>query len=102
MENERKYRRLIASARQIMDVPEQDETPEPEDQLYLTWFALGHAAVLLYLGFRALRIMTPLEQALAWSAVAVVGLSLSFLLRSKVRTALAMAETVAPAERRAR
>jgi hypothetical protein len=102
MENDRHYHRLIASARQIMDVPEQDEISDAEDPLYLNWFALGHAAVLLYLGFRALRIMTPLEQALLWSAAAIVGLSLAFLLRSKVRTALAMAEAVAPAERRVR
>jgi hypothetical protein len=99
MENDRQIHRLIASARQIMDIPEETESSELDGPLYLTWFALGHAAVLLYLTLRALKIMTPLEQTLVWGAVIVVGISLSLLLRSKVRTALAMAEAVVPAER---
>ena len=99
MENNRQAHRIIASARQIMDVPDDDETPELDAPLYLTGFVLGHAAVLLYLALRALRIITPLEQALAWSVVLVVGFALALLLRSKVRTALAMAEAIVPAER---
>jgi hypothetical protein len=99
METDRQYHRIVASARQIMDIPEDDEAREQDGPLYLTWFVLGHAAVLLYLALRALKIMTPLEQTLVWSAVVVVGFSLSLLLRSKVRTALAMAEAVVPAER---
>jgi Na+-translocating ferredoxin:NAD+ oxidoreductase RnfA subunit len=99
MENDRQLHRIIASARQIMDVPEENEPPELDGPLYLNWFALGHGAVLLYLALRALRGMTPLEQALVWSAVAVVGFSLALVLRGKVRTALAMAMAVVPAER---
>jgi hypothetical protein len=99
MENERQIHRLIASARQIMDAPEETESSEQDGPLYLTWFALGHAAVLLYLALRMLKITAPLEQGLVWSAAIIVGFSLSLLLRRKVRTAVAMAEAVVPAER---
>ena len=40
---------LIASARQIMDVPPEDDMHDEDGPLYIAWFALGHAAVLLYL-----------------------------------------------------
>jgi hypothetical protein len=88
---------LIASARQIMDIPLEDEMQDEEGPLYLTWFALGHAAVLLYLALHALTILSPMERGLAGGTTLVVGLSLAFLLRSKLRTAMAMAEVVAPA-----
>jgi hydrogenase-4 membrane subunit HyfE len=93
---------LVATARQIMDRPEQeeDEALQEETPLYITWFALGHAAVLLYLALHALKIMTPMERGLAVSSIVVVGLSLALLLRAKLRTAMAMAETVEPASRR--
>lgn len=93
---------LVASARQIMDVPRDiSEDDEHQDMpLYITWFALGHAAVLLYLALHVLKIMTPMERTLVAGTIAVAGLSLALLLRSKVRTALAMAETVEPASGR--
>lgn len=90
---------LVASARQIMDAPFDaidDEALQEDAPLYITWFALGHAAVLLYLALHALRVMTPVERSLAVGSIAVVGLSLALLLRAKVRTALAMAEAVEP------
>lgn len=90
---------LVASARQIMDIPMEDDVLNQETPLYITWFALGHAAVLLYLALHALKVMTPMERGLAGS-IAVIGLSLAFLLRAKVRTALAIAETIAPASSR--
>ena len=93
---------LVASARQIMDLPEEDAMHEEDGPLYITWFALGHAAVLLYLALHALKIMTPMERVLVGGSIAIVGLSLALLLRSKVRTALAMAEVVAPCERNAK
>jgi len=91
--------RLVASARQVTDIPEDDEFAQ-ETPLYITWFALGHAAVLIYLGLHALKIMTPLERGLVIGSILVVGLSLALLLRAKVKTGLAMAETVAPESRR--
>jgi hypothetical protein len=91
---------LIASARQIMDIPDDEAAFDVDPPLYITWFALGHVAVLLYLAMHALKIMTPMERALVGGSIAIVGLSLALLLRSKVRTALAMAETVAPASGR--
>ena len=95
---------LVASARQIMDAPwdfaDDDEALQQDMPLYIAWFALGHAAILLYLALHALKIMTPVEQALATGAIAVAGLSLALLLRAKVRTALAMAETVEPVSAR--
>jgi hypothetical protein len=89
---------LVASARQIMDIPEEDVMHDEDAPLYIIWFALGHAAVLLYLALHALMGMTPMERALAGGSIAIIGLSLALLLRSKVRTALAMAEVVAPSE----
>jgi hypothetical protein len=90
--------RLVASARQITDLPTDDDDALYEDTpLYITWFALGHAAVLLYLALHALKIMTPMERTLVCGSIAVVGLSLALLLRAKVRTAMAMAETIEPA-----
>jgi hypothetical protein len=97
---------LVASARQIMDLPwdipddDDDEALHQDMPLYITWFALGHAAVLLYLALHVLKFMTPMERTLVGGSIAVVGLSLALLLRSKVRTALAMAETVEPASGR--
>ena len=94
---------LVASARQITDVPRDmpdDEALHQDMPLYITWFALGHAAVLLYLALHVLKIMTPMERTLVAGTIAVAGLSLALLLRSKVRTALAMAETVEPASGR--
>jgi len=102
MENDRQIYRLVASARQVMDVPEEGEVFDQDGPLYITWFAFGHAAVLFYLALHALRVMTPLERALVWGVVALVGFSLAFVLRSKVRSALAMAEVVAPRERNAK
>jgi hypothetical protein len=95
---------LVASARQIMDVPrdipDDDEVMHEDMPLYMTWFALGHAAVLLYLALHVLKMMTPVERVLVGGSIAVLGLSLALLLRSKVRTALAIAETVEPASGR--
>jgi len=101
MEQDLPNPRLVASARQIMDIPfgEDDEFSQ-ETPLYITWFALGHAAVLIYLAVQGLRLMTPMERGLIAASIAVVGFSLALLLRTKVRTALAMAETVAPGSRR--
>src|SRR4051794_6949253 len=93
--------RLVATARQIADLPAEDDELMPEDMpLYITWFALGHTAVLLYLALHALKIMTPIECSLIGGSIVVAGLSLAPLLRTKVRTALAMAETVEPASSR--
>jgi len=95
---------LVASARQIMDLPrdfpDDDEALQQDMPLYITWFALGHAAVLIYLALHVLKIMTPMERTLVAGAIAGAGLSLALLLRSKVRAALAMAETVEPASGR--
>jgi hypothetical protein len=95
---------LVASARQIMDlprdVPDDGEALHQDMPLYITGFALAHAAVLLYLALHVLKIMTPMERTVVAGAIAVVGLSLALLLRSKVRTALAMAETFEPASDR--
>jgi uncharacterized protein (DUF983 family) len=92
---------LVASARQITDVPwDADDELHQDMPLYITWFALGHAAVLLYLALHVLKIMTPMERTLVTGTIAVIGLSLALLLRSKVRTALAMAEAVEPASGR--
>jgi hypothetical protein len=87
---------LISSARQIMDIPEEHEMHDEDGPLYLTWFALGHAAVLLYLALHALAILSPMERGLAGGTVLLVGLALALLLRSKLRTAIAMAEVVLP------
>jgi hypothetical protein len=91
--------RLVASARQVMDGPEEDEFSQ-ETPLYITWFALGHVAVLIHLAVHALKAMTPMERGLAAGAIAVVGLPLALRLRVKARTAMATAETVGPASRR--
>src|SRR5690349_11211921 len=88
---------LVASARQIMDIPEEDEMHDEDGPLYITWFALGHAAVLLYLALHALMILSPMQRGLAGGTTVIVGLALALLLRSKLRTAMAMAEVVAPA-----
>jgi hypothetical protein len=87
---------LVASARQIMDIPEEDDMHDEDGPLYITWFALGHAAVLLYLALHALTTMSPIERGLAGGTTLLVGLTLALLLRSKLRTAMAMAEAVAP------
>jgi hydrogenase-4 membrane subunit HyfE len=87
---------LVASARQIMDIPEEDEMQDEEAPLYITWFALGHAAVLLYLALHVLKVMSPMERGLAGGTTLLVGLTLALLLRSKIRTAMAMADVVAP------
>ena len=92
----------IACARQIMDVPM--DFPGNEDGFYneaphyIGWFALGHVAVLLYLALHWLTIMTPMERALAAIVVAVLGMTLTWMIRGKVRTAVAMAEIVVPSE----
>jgi hypothetical protein len=99
MEQDLPNPRLVASARQITDAPEDDARGE-ETPLYISWFAFGHVAVLLYLALHVLKVMTPMERGLVVASIAVIGLSLTFLLRAKVRTALAMAEAVAPASRR--
>ncbi len=96
---------LVASARQITDLPwdgpwDGDDELHQAIPLYITWFALGHAAVLLYLALHLLKIMTPMERTFTAGAIAVIGLSLVLLLRSKMRTALAMAESVEPASGR--
>jgi len=88
---------LIASARQIMDIPEEDEMHDEDGPLYITWFALGHAAVLLYLALHVLKILSPMERGLAGATVLLVGLALALLLRSKLRAAMAMAQAVVPA-----
>lgn len=90
---------LVASARQIMDAPDDDTDGHEDTPLYITWFALGHAAVLLYLGLHALRALTPLERNVVCVSIVVIVLSLVLLLRAKVRTALAMAESVASSGR---
>ena len=97
MEKDLPHPELIASARQIMDIPLEDEMNDEEGPLYITWFALGHAAVLLYLALHALTSMSPMERGLIGGTTLVAGLSLAILLRSKLRTAMAMAEVVAPA-----
>jgi hypothetical protein len=51
MKNDDALHRLIEGARQIVRVRAAEE---PDAPLYLTWFALGHAAVLFYLAARAL------------------------------------------------
>jgi hypothetical protein len=86
---------LVASARQIMDIPEEDEMQDEETPLYMTWFVLGHAAVLLYLAGHLLKVMSPMERGLAGTTI-LVGLIVALLLHSKIRTAMAMAEVVAP------
>jgi hypothetical protein len=96
MEKDLPHPELIASARQIMDLPEEDVMPNEDGPLYITWFALGHAAVLLYLALHALAILSPIERGLAGGTILVVGLTSALLLRSKLRTAMAMAEAVAP------
>jgi Na+-translocating ferredoxin:NAD+ oxidoreductase RnfA subunit len=99
----RHQQRLIACARQVADLPaDEDEAVPQEGPLYLTWFALGHAAVLFYLAARALRALTPIEQTLIWGGgVAVIGFALTYLLLSRMREGLALAETVeVPTKRR--
>jgi hypothetical protein len=97
MEKDLPHPELVASARQIMDIPEEDEMHDEDGPLYITWFALGHAAVLLYLALHLLKVMSPMERGLAGGTILLVGLTLALLLRSKLRTAMAMAEVVAPA-----
>jgi len=97
MERDLPYPELIASARQIMDIPEEDAMHEEEAPLTITWFALGHAAVLLYVALNVLKIMSPMERGLAGGAVLLLGLVLVLLLRNKLKAAMAMAEVVVPA-----
>ena len=97
MEKDLPYPELIASARQIMDIPEEEDMQDDEGPLTITWFALGHAAVLLYVALNVLKVMSPMERGLAGGTVLLVGLALVLLLRSKLKTAMAMAEAVAPA-----
>ncbi len=87
---------LVACARQIMDIPPEDEMPDEAEPLHITGFALGHAAVLLYLALHVLESMTPTERGLVGGAVMAIGLALALLIRGKVRTGLAMAQCVAP------
>ncbi len=97
MEKDLPNPQLVASARQITDMPwDGDDELQQSIPLYITWFALGHAAVLLYLALHLLRIMTPMERTVVAGAIAVIGLSLVLLLRSKLRTALAIAEVIEP------
>jgi hypothetical protein len=96
MEKELPYAETIASARQIMDLPQEHEMHDEDGPLYLTWFALGHAAVLLYLALHALAILSPMERGLAGGTVLLIGFALALLLRSKLRTAMAMAEVMVP------
>jgi hypothetical protein len=46
--------RVVACARQIMDVPEENEIACDHGVTSLIWFALGHAAILLYLALHLL------------------------------------------------
>ena len=92
---------MVACARQIMDVP-MDFAAE-EDALqdaphYIGWFALGHVVVLLYLALHWLQIMSPAERAMVAITVAVLGVTLAWIIRGKMRNAVAMAEIVAPTE----
>jgi len=87
---------LVASARQIMDIPEENEMHDEDGSLTITWYVLGHAAVLLYLALHALTVLSPMERGLACGTTLLVGLALALLLRGKLRTAMAMAEAVVP------
>ena len=59
--------KLIAGARQVVSPPAEDEDAIEEGPLYLTWFALGHVAVLTYLVAHALHSWTAKDQLLLWS-----------------------------------
>ena len=74
---------LVASARQIMDIPEEDAMQDEDSPLYITWFALGHAAVLLYLALHALKLVSPMERGLLAGGALLVGLTLALLLRAR-------------------
>ena len=91
---EHDLQQLIASARQLMDVP--DEAPLAQDgPPALTIFALAHALVFLYLAIRALLLVVALEKALIWGGtIGLVGLLLSFLFRRKLRVAAALAKGI--------
>jgi hypothetical protein len=82
MEKDLPHPELVASARQIMDIPEEDDMHDEDGPLTITWYALGHAAVLLYLALYALKIMSPMERGLAGGTTLLVGLTLAFLLRT--------------------
>ena len=91
---EHNLQQLIASARQVMDVP--DEEPLAQNgPPALTVFALAHIAVFLYLAIRALLLVTALEKALIWGGtIGLAGLLLSFLFRRKLRMAAALAKGI--------
>jgi hypothetical protein len=72
---------LIASARQIMDLPEEDEMQNEDGPLTITWYALGHVGALLYLALNALTTLSPMERGLAGGAVLLIGGTLALLLR---------------------
>jgi len=57
---------------------------DEDEPLYITWFAMAHAAVLLYLALEVVKAMSPMECGLAGGAVLLVGLALSFLLRTRM------------------
>ena len=99
MNRERHLTRRIEGARQVMDLPDDDEATAENGPLYLAWFALGNAAILAVLAFHALRHLSATEQALACGGVVGLGLLVSAVARRKLRTALAMAEIVEPAGR---
>jgi hypothetical protein len=54
MDSHQQQHRVIACARQIMDVPEEDEPLAENGAVSLAWFAFGHAAILLYLALHML------------------------------------------------
>ena len=100
MDNDAQFRRLIGGrliegARQVTELPEEDPAFCEEEPLYLTWFALGHAAVLFTLALRLLHSLSPIEQVLIGGCfVALVGFVLAYLVLSRMRKGLARFETV--------
>ncbi|WP_459859404.1 hypothetical protein [Dongia sp. agr-C8] len=70
--------------------------------LTLTWYALGHAAVLLYLALHALANLSPMERGLAAGTLLLAATAAALLWRDRLRAAIAMAEVLAPAARAAR
>jgi hypothetical protein len=70
----------IAAARQVMAVPEEGDMQEEDDPLYITWFAMAHAAVLLYPALASMKALSPTERGLSGGAILLVGIALSLLL----------------------
>ncbi len=93
---------MVACARQIMDVP-MDFASEEDALLqdtphYIGWFALAHVVVLLYLALHWLQVGTPIERTMVAITIAVLGVTCAWIIRGKMRDAVAMAEIVAPTE----